>query len=264
MAWLSPFQRPPSRADLSRRLKKLDRVFSIEKIRAEGLGADEVIAYYEECSPAYRKHHSREGAMHLAISPGSRFRAQGFYGQLDRISAAWPAQPPHDGARARLRPGLQPGLSRAAVSRGSLQRHRPDADPSRPRPQRLDRLGLKNVVLAKATFTPCPTPTASFDHVYASRRSAMRATCGKALSEVAARAAPRRHVPPVRRLLGAPARDLLRRGGARCGAGRQGRGDRDAFSWSTTSSTGAPSASRAARSSRSIPRSRPTCASSNG
>ena len=74
-----PFPRPPSPADLSRRLKKLDRVFSIEKIRAEGMGASEVISYYEECSPAYRKHHSREGSMHLAISPG-RFRAEGFYG----------------------------------------------------------------------------------------------------------------------------------------------------------------------------------------
>jgi tRNA G46 methylase TrmB len=34
--------------------------------------------------------------MHLALSSGSRFHVQGFYGQLDRISAAWPAEPPHE------------------------------------------------------------------------------------------------------------------------------------------------------------------------
>src|SRR5205809_4853189 len=82
MAWPSPFSRTPDAADLGRRLHKLDRVFSIEKIRAEGMGADEVIAYYEECSPAYRKHHSREGSMHLAISPGA-FRSGGFSGRLE-------------------------------------------------------------------------------------------------------------------------------------------------------------------------------------
>ena len=93
MAW--PFPRPPSLADLSRRLRKLDRVFDIDKLRAQGLGASEVVSYYEECSPAYRKHHSREGSMHLAISPG-RFRPEGFHEQLDRIASCWPAEPPHE------------------------------------------------------------------------------------------------------------------------------------------------------------------------
>src|SRR3954453_10343634 len=95
MAW--PLSSPvPTTESLGRRLRKLDQVFRLDALRAEALDAPQVVAYYEQCSPAYRKHHSSEGAMHLAISEGSRFHPQGFYGQLRRIAETWPAGPPRD------------------------------------------------------------------------------------------------------------------------------------------------------------------------
>lgn len=184
MAWPSPFSRPPSLADLHRRLKKLDRVFSIEKIRAEGLGAGEVIAYYEECSPAYRKHHSREGSMHLAISPG-RFRPEGFHAQLDRISATWRAKPP----REVLELGFGQGFNLAylaprfpAVRFSGIDLTPPHLALAR---SRFEQLGLSNVVLAEGDFHALPHADASFDHVYAIEAFCYARDLRQALSEVA-------------------------------------------------------------------------------
>ena len=166
MPWPSPFSRRRDAADLHRRLKKLDRVFSIEKIRAEGMGAGEVIAYYEECSPAYRKHHSREGSMHLAISPG-RFRADGFYGQLQRIAAAWPADPPEDVLEIGFGQGFN--LAWLAPRVPSVRFSGIDLTPSHLglARGRLERLGATNVVLTQGDFHALPYADASFDHLYA-------------------------------------------------------------------------------------------------
>jgi SAM-dependent methyltransferase len=184
MPWPSPFSRAADAADLRRRLKKLDRVFSIEKIRAEGMGAGEVIAYYEECSPAYRKHHSREGSMHLAISPG-RFRAEGFYGQLERIAATWPGQPPGD----VLEIGFGQGFNMAwlAPRFPAVRFSGIDLTPSHLALARgrLERLGVANVVLTRGDFHALPYADASFDHVYAVEAFCYARDLRQALSEVA-------------------------------------------------------------------------------
>ena len=184
MAWPSPFRRPPGPAELSRRLKKLDRVFSIEKIRAEGMGAGEVIAYYAECSPAYRKHHSREGSMHLAISPG-RFRADGFYGQLDRISADWSAEPPREVLELGFGQGFN--LAYLAARFPSVRFSGIDLTPTHTglARSRLDRLGLGNVVLGEGDFHALPFADSSFDHVYAVEAFCYARDLERALSEVA-------------------------------------------------------------------------------
>ncbi len=56
--------------DLSRRLRRLERYFDVGTIRAETLDPQRVQAYYRECHDAYRKHHSREGAVHMALNEG--------------------------------------------------------------------------------------------------------------------------------------------------------------------------------------------------
>jgi len=184
MAWPSPFSRPPDAGDLGRRLHKLDRVFSIEKIRAEGMGADEVIAYYEECSPAYRKHHSREGSMHLAISPG-RFRAEGFYGQLERISAGWSAAAPHDVLEIGFGQGFN--LAWLAPRFPSVRFSGIDLTPSHLAlaRERLERQGATNAELRSADFHALPYADASFDHVYAVEAFCYARDLRRALSEVA-------------------------------------------------------------------------------
>ncbi len=85
-----------SRRDLSRRLRKLERLFSIDTILAERLDAPRVAAYYQECHAAYRKHHSAEGAAHMAINDGGRFDPDGFAEHLRRIESAWGPAPPAD------------------------------------------------------------------------------------------------------------------------------------------------------------------------
>ncbi|MEO5882535.1 MAG: class I SAM-dependent methyltransferase [Caldimonas sp.] len=184
MPWSPPFSRAPGPADLSRRLKKLDRVFSFDRIRAQGMGAGEVIAYYEECSPAYRKHHSREGSMHLAISPG-RFRPEGFYGQLERISAAWPAEPPDDVLELGFGQGFN--LAWLAARFPAVRFSGIDLTPTHPglARGRLDQLGLKNVVLAEGDFHALPHADQSFDHVYAIEAFCYARDLKQALSEVA-------------------------------------------------------------------------------
>ena len=185
MAWPLSFTRAPSLADLGRRLRRLDRVFSIDKIRTEGFGADDVIAYYEECSPAYRKHHSSEGAMHLAISADGRFHAKDFYRQLDRLAAIWPDTPPHDVLELGFGQGFN--LSHLAARFSGVRFAGIDLTPGNLAlaRQRIEHLGLGNVALTEGDFHALPYADDSFDHVYAVEAFCYARDLRKALSEVA-------------------------------------------------------------------------------
>ena len=85
-----------ARRDLSRRLHKLARLFPLQDIVDERLDASRVQAYYRECHEAFRKHHSAEGAVHMAINEGGHFDPDGFAEHLRRIEARWMADPPRD------------------------------------------------------------------------------------------------------------------------------------------------------------------------
>jgi tRNA G46 methylase TrmB len=84
---------PELQRDLSRRLDKLRRVFDLDEVRRAALAAEQVVSYYEDCHDAYRKYHSREGAVHMALNDGDRFDPDGFFGQLRRLEQAWGAPP---------------------------------------------------------------------------------------------------------------------------------------------------------------------------
>ena len=185
MAWPSLFSRPPSHASLARRLRKLDRVFKIGALRAEGLDAGQVIAYYEQCSPAYRKHHSSEGAMHLALSQGSRFHSKGFYGQLQRIAKTWTAQAPRDVLELGFGQGFNlaylaetyPGVRFAGID--LTPAHQAVAG------QRFERAGLKNVVLTQGDFQRMPYADNSFDHAFAIEAFCYASDLKQACAEIA-------------------------------------------------------------------------------
>ncbi|MBL8288346.1 MAG: class I SAM-dependent methyltransferase [Rubrivivax sp.] len=97
------------RAELHRWLRRLARVFDLEAVIAgpaggaagasdEGEAArEEVVRYYEQCHAAYRRYHSAEGALHMALNPHGRFDAEGFAGQLRRLEARWDEQPRRGG-----------------------------------------------------------------------------------------------------------------------------------------------------------------------
>jgi SAM-dependent methyltransferase len=77
------------RADLRRWLRRLGRVFDLDAVRRDPLDAEAVVRYYEQNHTAYRRYHSSEGAVHMALNPEGRFDADGFSGPLRRIEARW-------------------------------------------------------------------------------------------------------------------------------------------------------------------------------
>lgn len=79
------------RAELQRWLRRLGRVFDLEAVRRDPLDAAAVVRYYEQNHDAYRRHHSSEGAVHMALNPEGRFDAEGFSGAPRRIEARWSA-----------------------------------------------------------------------------------------------------------------------------------------------------------------------------
>jgi SAM-dependent methyltransferase len=79
------------RADLRRWLRRLERVFDLDAVRRDPLDADAVVRYYEQNHTAYRRYHSRDGAVHMALNPEGRFDAEGFSGALRRIEERWRA-----------------------------------------------------------------------------------------------------------------------------------------------------------------------------
>lgn len=80
------------RAELARRLRTLEKVFPIGDIRAEPVTPAQVVDYYALCHAAYRKYHSAEGAVHMALNDGDRFDAGGFSGQMQRIERRWDSE----------------------------------------------------------------------------------------------------------------------------------------------------------------------------
>jgi sterol 24-C-methyltransferase len=87
------------RAQLQRWLHRLGKVFDLDAVRGDALDAAAVVHYYESNHAAYRRWHSSEGAVHMALNPSGRFDVAGFSGALQRIEArwrerdAWPAPP---------------------------------------------------------------------------------------------------------------------------------------------------------------------------
>lgn len=158
---------PPNHASLSKRLRKLDHVFRLGALRSETLDTGKVIAYYEQCFSAYQKHHSSEGAMHLAISDGDTFHPMGFHGQLNRISASWKCRPP----RAVLELGFGQGfnLAHLAAKFPDVRFAGVDITPAHQEVarRRLRDRALTNVQLTQGDFHHLPYADSSFDHVFA-------------------------------------------------------------------------------------------------
>jgi SAM-dependent methyltransferase len=87
-----------ARPQLHRWLRKLHRAFDIDSIRRESPDIAAVAHYYTVNEGAYRRYHSSEGAVHMALNADGRFDAAGFAGQLQCIEAGWAqaARPPAD------------------------------------------------------------------------------------------------------------------------------------------------------------------------
>lgn len=81
---------------LARRLAQLRRVFDLDAIARQPADAPQIKSYYHQNFHPYRRYHSADGAMHMAINPGGRFDRAGYHGQARRLEALWTKSPPAD------------------------------------------------------------------------------------------------------------------------------------------------------------------------
>lgn len=151
---------------MSRRLRKLERVFAVGDIQGQALGAQQVVDYYEHCHDAYRKYHSADGAVHMALNDGDAFDADGFYGQLRRMERDWAGAPPADVLELAFGQGFNLGY--LAARHAGCQFSGIDLTPSHLEiaSARLGRLALTNTTLMLGDFHHLPYADASFDQLF--------------------------------------------------------------------------------------------------
>jgi len=181
--WMSARSHP--RADLGRRLARLARVFPVQPIAQQAMGPDEVVSYYEHCFDAYRRHHSREGAVHMALNEGRRFDAAGFYGQLERMEALWQTALPRDALELAFGHGFNiahlaprwPGVRFAGL----------DLTPRHVEHVRalLAERGIGNVELRQGDFHALPYADASVDQAWCIEAFCYATDTPRALREAA-------------------------------------------------------------------------------
>ena len=174
----------PTPHDLSRRLRRLRRVFDIDDIQRQALDAPLVVQYYEDCHDAYRKYHSAEGAVHMALNDGDRFDPDGFYGQLRRMERGWPRPP---SAVLELAFGQGFNLAYLAARHPDCEFHGIDLTPAHLRiaGERIGRAGLSNVHLVPGDFHRLPYADGSFDELFCIEAFCYATDVTRALAEAA-------------------------------------------------------------------------------
>jgi ubiquinone/menaquinone biosynthesis C-methylase UbiE len=161
-------------------------VFRIADIRAEPMRTAQVVDYYEQCHDAYRKYHSAEGAVHMALNDGDRFDPDGYYGQLRRMERDWAAAtPPRDVLELAFGQGFN--LAWLAARHPQCRFAGIDLTPAHVAiaQQRLHSVGLTGVALAAGDFHHLPHADASFDQVFCIESMCHAMDLRQALSEAA-------------------------------------------------------------------------------
>jgi SAM-dependent methyltransferase len=172
-----------SAAELSRRLRKLERVFEVAALQGQPLAAEQVAAYYDNCHDAYRKYHSAEGAVHMALNDGGRFDADGFYGQLRRIESRWSPAPPQQVLELGFGQGFNLGYLAPRYAGCSFAGIDLSTAHVAIAQRRLG--GLQNVQLARGDFHRLPFADAAFDELYCIESFCHAQDPARALAEAA-------------------------------------------------------------------------------
>lgn len=66
-------------ADLVERVHKLSRYFDLDRIINRADSADDIVKYYRKSALGYSLFHSRQGSIHMALSPDGVFEEGGYY-----------------------------------------------------------------------------------------------------------------------------------------------------------------------------------------
>ena len=173
------------RSELRHRLDRLARVFPIQPIVDRTMGAAEVVEYYEHCFDAYRRHHSVEGALHMALNEGGRFDAAGFDGQWRRLQARWQSAGPQRVLELAFGQGFN--LVRLAEAMPGTRFDGLDLTPLHVDHvrARIAEHGLDHVQVRQGDFHRLPYDDTSFDHVFCIEAFCYAGDTPRALAEVA-------------------------------------------------------------------------------
>jgi SAM-dependent methyltransferase len=174
-----------SRSLLNRRIAKLRQVFQLDAIASQAMGPAQIAEHYENCFGAYRRRHSSEGSLHLALNDGRRFDAAGFSGQAARLQALWAGQAQADVLELGFGQGFN--LSVLAPALPGTRFSGVDITPGHVAHVRamLKERGLANADARLGDFHALPWPDASFDQVYSIEAFCYARDLPAALAEVA-------------------------------------------------------------------------------
>jgi SAM-dependent methyltransferase len=169
---------------LRSRLTRLGRVFGLESLRAQAMGREQIVEYYVHTHDAYRKYHSTEGAVHMALNDGERFDPAGYATHLRLMERDW-ARPP--AAVLELAFGQAYNLLDLAARHPKMAFTGIDMTPVHVQisEQRIAAAGLSNVTLTLGDFHRLPYADASFDHVFCVEAFCYALDLRQAMAEIA-------------------------------------------------------------------------------
>ncbi|MCU0922549.1 MAG: class I SAM-dependent methyltransferase [Burkholderiaceae bacterium] len=189
-----------ARPQLRRWLRKLHKAFDIDQVRREVPDGTAVAHYYTVNEAAYRRYHSSEGAVHMALNPDGRFDTAGFAGQLERIEADWGGGAGTCAVAVRTGAAALPPAEVLELAFGQgynlaylLPRHPAvrfegvDLTPAHVEHARARLAGWpqERLRLMQGDFHQLPQPDASFDAAYCIESLCHAMDLGRALREVA-------------------------------------------------------------------------------
>lgn len=177
-------------ATLARRLRQLARLFELPAVQGERLAAADVVAYYTQSHAAYRKYHSEQGAVHMALNDGGRFDAAGYLGQVQRLLRQWEEAPTAQAEGPRL------GVLEIGFGQGFnlewLAQQRPhwrleglDLTPTHFDIARQRLASHAQVKLHLGDMHDSGLPAAGFDHIYAVEVMCHATDLPRAMAEMA-------------------------------------------------------------------------------
>jgi SAM-dependent methyltransferase len=175
---------PLHRKTLERRIARLGRLFDLDAIAAQQSSAAAIAEHYANCFGTYRRRHSREGALHLGLSAGTRHEESDFKGHAERLLAAWQGQPAGDILELGFGHGYNLGVLAPRLPASRLAGV--DLTPAHVAQVHamLSERGIANVDARQADFHALPWPDASFDQVYSIEAFCHALDLGVALAEV--------------------------------------------------------------------------------
>lgn len=175
------------RADLRRWLRRLGRVFDLDAVRRDPLDAEAVVRYYEQNHTAYRRYHSSEGAVHMALNPEGRFDAEGFSGPLRRIEERWRSAGHEPADVLELAFGQGYNLAYLVPRHPRVRFQGIDLTPAHVAlaRQRLAEWPAERVQLTQGDFHHLPQPDESIDTAYCIESMCHAMDLPRALGEVA-------------------------------------------------------------------------------